>query len=76
MLPYRDTELRFLAGHLTPPSPSGREMARAAWPPSALLARGWIITRQASRVVTVTGAGQAGLREWLGVDLAELRATA
>jgi hypothetical protein len=43
---------------------------------SALLERRWIITREASRIVTVTKAGQAGLREWLGVDLAELRAFA
>jgi len=40
-----------------------------------LLERRWITTREASRIVTVTKAGQAGLREWLGVDLAELRAS-
>lgn len=28
------------------------------------------------RIVTVTKAGQAGLREWLGIDLAALRAAA
>ena len=32
--------------------------------------------REASRIVSVTKAGQAGLRDWLGVDLAELRAAA
>jgi hypothetical protein len=36
----------------------------------------WIATRGASRIVTVTEAGQAGLRDWLGIDLAELRAAA
>jgi DNA-binding transcriptional ArsR family regulator len=36
--------------------------------------RGWILTREASRIVTVTEAGQAGLRDWLGIDLAGLRA--
>ena len=39
-----------------------------------LLERRWITTREASRIVTVTKTGQAGLREWLGIDLAELRA--
>ncbi len=43
---------------------------------SSLLTRGWITTREASRIVTVTNAGQAGLREWLGIDLAELRGAA
>lgn len=43
---------------------------------TALLERRWIATREASRIVTVTKAGQAGLEEWLGVDLAELRAAA
>jgi len=38
--------------------------------------RGWITTREASRIVTVTKAGQAGLREWLGIDVAGLRAAA
>ena len=42
----------------------------------ALLERRWITTRQASRIVTVTKAGQAGLQEWLDIDLAELRAAA
>jgi DNA-binding transcriptional ArsR family regulator len=41
-----------------------------------LLERRWIATREASRIVTVTKAGQAALREWLGIDLAELRAAA
>jgi hypothetical protein len=39
-----------------------------------MLERRWITTREASRIVTVTKAGQAGLQEWLGIDLAELRA--
>jgi DNA-binding transcriptional ArsR family regulator len=43
---------------------------------SSLVTRGWITTREASRIVTVTKAGQAGLQEWLGIDLAELRAAA
>ena len=38
--------------------------------------RRWIATREASRIVTVTAADQAGLRDWLGFDLAELRAAA
>ena len=42
----------------------------------AFVERGWIVTREASRIVTVTKAGQAGLQDWLGVDLAELRAAA
>ena len=41
---------------------------------TAFAARRWIATREASRIVTVTKAGQAGLRDWLGVELAELRA--
>jgi hypothetical protein len=43
---------------------------------SSLLERRWITTREASRIVTVTETGRAGLREWLGVDVAELRAAA
>ena len=43
---------------------------------STMLERRWISTREASRIVTVTKAGQAGLQEWLGIDLAELRAAA
>jgi hypothetical protein len=31
------------------------------------VARRWITTREASRIVSVTKAGQAGLREWLGI---------
>lgn len=41
---------------------------------AAMLGRRWIMTREASRIVTVTGAGEAGLRDWLGVDLGRLRA--
>ena len=38
--------------------------------------RRWIATREASRIVTVTKAGEAGLHDWLGIDLAGLRAPA
>jgi DNA-binding transcriptional ArsR family regulator len=41
---------------------------------SALLQRRWITGREASRIVTVTEAGQDGLREWLGLDLDAIRA--
>jgi hypothetical protein len=41
---------------------------------SAFAERRWIATREASRIVTVTEAGQTGLRDWLGINLAELRA--
>ena len=41
-----------------------------------LLERRWIATREASRIVTVTEAGLAGLLEWPGVDLAALRSAA
>ena len=43
---------------------------------SALVQRRWIATREASRIITVTKAGEVGLRDWLGIDLAELRAAA
>ena len=43
---------------------------------SVLAERPWITTREASRIVTVTEAGHAGLREWLGIDLAKLRVAA
>lgn len=43
---------------------------------AAMLGRRWIMTREASRVVSVSEAGQAGLRDWVGVDLARLRAAA
>jgi DNA-binding transcriptional ArsR family regulator len=43
---------------------------------AAMLERRWIITREASRIVTVTEAGLAGLAEWPGVDLAALRSAA
>jgi DNA-binding transcriptional ArsR family regulator len=42
----------------------------------SMLERGWITTREASRIVTVTEAGEAGLRDWPGVDLAALRSVA
>jgi len=41
-----------------------------------MLERRWIATREASRIVTVTEAGEAGLRDWPGVDLAQLRSAA
>jgi DNA-binding transcriptional ArsR family regulator len=43
---------------------------------ATLLERRWIATREASRIVTVTETGLAGLREWPGVDLAALRSAA
>jgi DNA-binding transcriptional ArsR family regulator len=43
---------------------------------ATLLERRWIATREASRIVTVTEAGLAGLLEWPGVDLAALRSAA
>jgi DNA-binding transcriptional ArsR family regulator len=39
-----------------------------------MVRRDWLHTREASRIVTVTGAGETGLRDWLGVDLPRLRA--
>ena len=64
--PCRDwSERRFhLAGSL------GAALTRT------MLERRWIATREASRIVTVTEAGQAGLLEWPGVDLAALRSAA
>ncbi|MFY9932573.1 MAG: helix-turn-helix transcriptional regulator [Streptosporangiaceae bacterium] len=41
---------------------------------SALAERRWFTRREASRIVTVTPAGQAGLLEWLDIDLAGIRA--
>jgi DNA-binding transcriptional ArsR family regulator len=38
--------------------------------------RDWLHTREASRIVTVTESGHAGLQDWLGVDVAQLRAAA
>jgi DNA-binding transcriptional ArsR family regulator len=43
---------------------------------ATMLERRWIVTREASRIVTVTEAGLAGLLEWPGVDLAALRSAA
>src|SRR3954469_25190137 len=37
-----------------------------------LIRRGWLATREASRVVTVTAAGEAALRERFGIDPAQL----
>lgn len=41
-----------------------------------LAARGWIRSREGSRIVTVTAAGGSGLDDWLGLNLTALRATA
>lgn len=64
--PCRDwSERRFhLAGSL------GAALTRT------MLERRWIATREASRIVTVTQAGQAALLDWAGVDLATLRPAA
>lgn len=43
---------------------------------ATLVERRWVATREASRIVTVTRAGQAGLYDWLGIDLADLRGAA
>ena len=43
---------------------------------AAMLSRKWIITREASRVVSVSEAGLTGVRDWVGVDLHSLRAAA
>jgi len=43
---------------------------------AALLSRKWVMTREASRVVSVSPSGVAGLRDWIGVDLDQLRAAA
>ncbi len=37
---------------------------------SELVRRDWVRTKEASRVVTLTHAGAAGLESWLGLDLA------
>lgn len=39
----------------------------------ALTRRGWVRHHDASRIVTITPEGTGGLRDWLGLDLAELR---
>jgi DNA-binding transcriptional ArsR family regulator len=39
----------------------------------ALTRRGWVRRHDASRIVTITPGGTDGLRDWLGLDLAELR---
>jgi DNA-binding transcriptional ArsR family regulator len=43
---------------------------------AAMAERRWITTREASRIITVTEEGQAGLQQWLGIDLAQLRRAA
>ncbi len=42
----------------------------------SMIERRWITTREASRIVAVTEAGEAALRDWPGVDLAQLRSAA
>jgi DNA-binding transcriptional ArsR family regulator len=39
-----------------------------------MLRRDWLRSQETSRIVTVTAAGHAGLRNWLGIDLAQLQA--
>jgi hypothetical protein len=39
----------------------------------SLVQRGWIRPRDGSRIVTVPPAGVTGLRDWLGIDLEQLR---
>jgi DNA-binding transcriptional ArsR family regulator len=43
---------------------------------SEFMDRRWIARREASRIVTVTKPGLAGLRDWLAIDLAKLRSAA
>jgi DNA-binding transcriptional ArsR family regulator len=43
---------------------------------SEFVDRRWIARREASRIVTVTTPGLAGLRDWLAIDLAKLRSAA
>jgi DNA-binding transcriptional ArsR family regulator len=43
---------------------------------ASLIDRGWVRTREASRIVTLTAAGARGLRDWVGLDLSELRQAA
>jgi hypothetical protein len=38
-----------------------------------LTRRGWVRRHDASRIVSITPEGTDGLRDWLGLDLAELR---
>ncbi|MBV9384399.1 MAG: winged helix-turn-helix transcriptional regulator [Streptosporangiaceae bacterium] len=41
-----------------------------------MVRRDWLHTREATRIVTVTESGEAGLRDWLGVDVSQLRTAA
>ena len=41
-----------------------------------LIRRRWVRRQTASRIVSVTPAGEDGLHDWLGIDLTELRAAA
>ena len=40
-----------------------------------LTRRGWIRREDASRIVTITPAGYAGINSWLGIDFGQLRAS-
>jgi DNA-binding transcriptional ArsR family regulator len=41
-----------------------------------LIRRGWVRTTEASRIVSITARGARGLRDWIGVDLSQLREAA
>ena len=41
-----------------------------------LLRRGWVRRQEGSRIITVTPAGRAGLKSWIGVDVGQLRTEA
>ena len=90
MLPFRDTELRSLGRQpdadvtfRTPDGPAqagrvpgGQQPDDRCQHDERMLERRWISSREVSQIVTVAKAGQSGLRERLGMDLAELRAAA
>ena len=69
------------SGRRTPPAqagrvPGGQQPDDRCQHDERLLDRRWISSREVSRIVTVAKAGHSGLRERLGMDLAELRAAA
>ena len=66
---------KLVAGRLVRAQPSGRQQLYSI-ASEPVVERRWITKREASRIVTVTEAGQDGPREWLGLDLAALRAAA
>jgi hypothetical protein len=41
-----------------------------------MIRKNWLRRRDATRIVTVTEAGEAGLRDWLGLDLTALQTLA